>query len=215
MGLEIAPYLRQGGLLDEQAHHEGHGHEEHGESEDGVELADNLVDGQQGGDDVVGEDEAHPTYCGPAEVFEHEGGAIDEDDADHHEQEDGEDEHHALGGGAQVGAYELGEVGAIVAYGEHAGEIVVDGAGEDAAEDNPKVGYGTIPCSHDGSKDGACARNVEELNHEDFPGGHDDVVDTVGMSHGRGRTVVRREDTLHELAIEQVAYNKRDERECK
>ena len=99
--------------------------------------------------------------------------------------------------------------------GEHAREIVVDGSGEDAAEDNPQIGRRTELRAHDGTEDGACARDVEELDHEDLPSGHHDVVQPIGLADGGRHAVIGAEYALNKAAVEEITDNQSNNAQCK
>ena len=106
---------------------------------------------------------------------------------------------------AKVDADQFGEARATVADGKHAREIVMDGTCEYAAENNPQIGRGTEFGSHDGTENRTGSGNVQELDHEDLPGGHLDVIDSVCFGDGwGGAAVFRGEEALNQLAVDQV-----------
>ena len=71
-----------------QHHHECHSHEEHGDGEEGIYLADDLVDGQQRCEEIVGEDDdapdVNPRERVAADVAEDERRTVNEHRANHH-----------------------------------------------------------------------------------------------------------------------------------
>ena len=141
------------------------------------------------------------------DVGENFGRAIDEHYANHHQQQHGEHKHDLLRLATKVNTDEVGQVGTAMAYGKHAAHIVVDSTCKDASEDNPQIGHRTKLGSKNGSKDRACAGNVQELNHEHFPVGHGDEVNTIGLGHGWGRAVVRTKHLFDELSIDEIAQD--------
>ena len=81
------------------------------------------------------------------------------------------------------------------------------GTAKDASKDYPQIAGRAEHCAKDGSKDRACAGNVQELNHEHFPVGHGDEVNTIGLGHGWGRTVVGAKHLFDELSIDEIAQD--------
>ncbi len=221
---QALPQLGQVGMLHKEHHHQGGGHEQQREGEQRVYLADDLVDGQHRGHQVVDEDDGHPEHVGP-HIVDDEGRlphaaqdlrwAVHEHGSHHDEQEDAEEEHHLLRGLPQVVAYQLGLVGSAVAHAEHAAQVVVGGTGEDAAQHNPKIGRRPELSAHDGSEDGARTGYVQELNHENLPARQHNEVHTVGLSHGRCGAVVGAEDALYEASVEAITQNESHEAQCK
>lgn len=55
-GLPVVPQVQQGIALDEHAGEHAHGGEQQDRAEDGVDLADDGVDGEHGGDQIVDKD---------------------------------------------------------------------------------------------------------------------------------------------------------------
>ena len=81
------------------------------------------------------------------------------------------------------------------------------GSGEDAAKHYPQVSHGTVPGSHYGSEDRARARDVEKLDHEDFPAGQYHVVDAVAMCHCWRGPVVGAENVFDKSSVGKKAHN--------
>ena len=81
---KVAPQFGKVRHLDEQAYHQCHGHEQQREGEEGIYLANDLVDGQHRGDDIIDEDDHDPQHLRPAHAMKDDGGTVDEDYADHH-----------------------------------------------------------------------------------------------------------------------------------
>ena len=48
--------------MDEKPYHQGASHEEQREGKERIDLADNLVDRQHRGDDVIDKDNSHPHH---------------------------------------------------------------------------------------------------------------------------------------------------------
>ena len=84
----------------------------------------------------------------------------------------------------------------------------MDGSAEDASDDNPDEAAGSVHGTQNGPEDRAETGNVEELDHEHFPGGHLYIIHAVGMSYGRGLAIgVGAESLLDEFAIDEIAEN--------
>ena len=202
----------QRGPLDEQHRHQRYCHEEHRDGKEWIDLADDLVDGQHRGNDIINEDDAAPDI-NPREPLatqfaEDECRTVHKHRTHHHQQEHGEHQHHLLCGLSQVVANQLGLTGTTVTNGEHAAKIIVNSTGKDTSKDNPQIGRRTELGSHDSTEDGARSCDVQELNHENLPGRQHDVINTIGLSYGRRRSVVGAKHLLYETTIEKVAQNK-------
>ena len=205
--------LRHPTILCEEAEAHADGHDEQGGAEERVEAADEGVDGQQCGQHAVEEHKAEPHPAPGAHIHSphatgHGGeeacGGGDEDGADGHEEDDAEDAHTLTGDTPQFVAHDFRQRSTILAQRDHTAEIVVDSAHEDAAEDDPQVGGRTEEDAHDGTEDGACAGDVEELNEIDTPRGHRDVVGTVLQAVRRGLAIrLHTEAALYEATVEE------------
>ncbi len=65
----------------------------------------------------------------------------------------------------------------------------MDGAAENGAEHNPEIRSRAELRAHNGTEDWPESRDVEKLNHEDFPGGQGNEIDAVGPCQGRRRVL--------------------------
>ena len=202
----------------EHGHGHAHGHDDQHGAEQGVEAADDLVDGQDGGQEVVGEDDGDPehlVHVVGGQLGQQAGGSGHEDHAHEQQEDDGEHAHHLLGHVAQVVTHDGGYVGALVTHGEHAGEVVMHGTGEDGADNDPQQGAGAVQGAQDGAEDGAHTGDVQQLDEPDLPHGHFNVVDAVGHGLGGGGAVfVRTEDfgddgTVDDVAHDEAGYGKK------
>ena len=77
--------------------------------------------------------------------------------------------------------------------------------GKDGAEGDPQEHHGAPQSALHGTKDGAKARNVQQLDEKQLPLGHHNVVNAVVNAHSRRFTVVRAEGIVHDLAIDEVS----------
>ena len=78
-----------------------------------------------------------------------------------------------------------------------------DGAEGDPQEDH-RPPQSTLHCAEDGAE----ARNVQQLDEEQLPLGHHNVVNAIVDAHSRSFAVVRSERVVHDLTIDKVADDK-------
>ena len=122
----------------------------------------------------------------------------------HHQQEDGEHQHHLFGGITQVTSDNLRLIGTTVTNGEHTGEVVMNGPSKDTTQHNPQIGCRAELSTHDGTKDGACTGNVQELNHEDFPRWEHHEIYPISFSDSWRRTVIGSKNMFHKTTIQEI-----------
>ena len=82
-------------------------------------------------------------------------------------------------------------------------------AGKDGAEGDPQEHHGTPQSTLQCTKDGAQTCNVQQLDEEQLPLGHHNVVNAIVDAHSRSFTVVRSERVVHDLTIDKVAYDQK------
>ena len=212
--LQAVPKLGQGRMIDIQHRQNAHCHKQQRQGENGINLADNLVDGQHRGQHIIKED-----HHNPKSGVQHLGRQIGQqarrpchkDGTHQHHQNDRKHAHHLLGGHTQVAADKFGKALAIMTHGEHTGQIVMHGSRKDASQHNPQIRSRAELGTHDGTEDGTQSRNVEELNHEYLPSGHRDIVHSVGLGQGGRLAVIRTEDPLHDTTVEKITGNQRQQ----
>ena len=219
--VEVGPDLRNHKLgLGDDAEAHAHSHDDKADAEDGVNLTDDLIDGDKGCDEVVDQNDNEPEQRGGenaavAAVLEQgdqqSGGAHGKHRAHHDQQHHGEHTHDVLHHGAQVLAGNLGNGGAVVALAHHAGEVVVDAAGKDGAEGNPQEHHRSPQSALHGAEDGAEAGDVQKLYQEQLPLGHHDVVNTVVDADSGSFAIIRTEGVVHYFAVGKVAAHQDDQ----
>ena len=193
-------------------------------AEDGIDPADDGVDGEYGGDQVIDEDDTvdDPGGHGGGQAVEAEdlgggnvAGGVDEHGA--HQQQQHAHEDVVDGEDALVGvlADHVGHLGTAVTQADHAAEIVVHGAADDVADGDGDECDGPEQDALDGSEDGAGACDVQQVDQAVLPAAHGHIVHTVLLGVGRGLTVVRTEDLLAELAVQRRADEQDHEADCK
>ncbi len=204
---EVHPCVVEALAGDDEADDEADRHEYQQCAEDGVEAADDLVDGHYGRQDVVGEDGHDPVdQIGGGQVGQQARRAQHENHAHQHQQDYGEQVHEVLGGVAQVLTDHGRHRGALGAYRQHAGEVVVYRTGEDAAKHDPQHGDRTIQGTQDGAEDGADAGDVEQLDQIDFLVRHGDIVNPVRHGDGGGFQLgFRAKYPFDEFAVYEIA----------
>ena len=84
---EAVPHLRQPRVLRHEDGTYGHHHKEHRQSKSGIDASDDLVDGHNGSDDIVGKYYGHPHHLIAPNAGKDDGGAIyEEGPHEHHHQ---------------------------------------------------------------------------------------------------------------------------------
>ena len=175
---EVVPDLGDHIALGEDADGHAHSHDDQADAEDGIDLADDLIDGQEGGDEVVDQDQHQPEQlagedAGAVAVGEQQLDqtcrAHGEHGAHHDQQDHAEHAHHVLHGAAQIDAGNLRDGSALVALAEHAGEVIVDSACENGAEGDPQEHHGAPQSTAQCTEDGAQACDVQQLDHKQLP----------------------------------------------
>ena len=222
----VVPHVQQRIALDEHADEHTHSGEQQDRAEDGVNAADDGVDGEHGGDQVIQEDHAvnDPGGDGGRLAVEAEyggggnvAGGINEHSA--HQQQKQAAEHIVYVENALIGIAldHLGHLGAAVAQTDHAGEIVVHGAADDVADGDGDKCDGPEQNALDGPQDGAGAGDVQQVDQAVFPALHGDEVHAVLLGIGRGLTVVGSENLLAEASVQRSAAeqdHKTDDKCC-
>ena len=108
----------------------------------------------------------------------------------------------AVNGLVGIAADHLRHLGAAVPEADHAGEIVMHGAADDVADGDGDESDGPEQDALDGSKDGAGARDIQQVDEAVLPAPHGDVVHAVLLGIGGGLPVVGAEDLFAELAVD-------------
>ena len=161
----------------EQAQH----HEDECGAEDGIDLSDDFVDGQQGRDEVVCQNDPDPDRMRNCRNHSEEdiGGTEKEygtDDDHKNDAKHADEVPHAV---SEVSTGNFGEAQAVVSEDHDSGQKIVHGAHEYSAESNPEEGDGPECGTEDRAEDRAGAGNIEQLDQEYLPTGHRDVIDSV------------------------------------
>ena len=145
---EIVPYLRDAVLrIDEYPQYHADCHYDEADAEDGIYLSDDLIYGEECGDEIVGQDYPEPEFgicqntadAALSEQRHDESCRADgKYSAYHHQQNDAEYAHEILHEFSQIYAAYFRDGSAVVSLRQHAGEVVVDASGEDGTESYPQ-----------------------------------------------------------------------------
>ena len=135
-------------------------------------------------------------------------GTEDEHDTHQQQQDDREIVHELLEAGPEKVTDDVGHAFAIGADRQQSGEIVVNRAGEDGADDDPDEGRGPIESAENRTEDRAETRDVENLDEENLGRRHTNVVDTVIHALGRDRAArIGTENAVDNCPIDEIAGN--------
>ena len=218
---EVGPDLGDHKLgLGEDTHRDAHSHDDQADAEQGIDLADDLVNRDESRHEVVHQDDHQPEQggghqAGGAVVLEQgddqAGGTHGKHGAHHDQQDHGENAHDVLHDLAQIDAADLGDGSAVVALRQHTGKIVVDAAGKDGAEGDPQENHGTPQGALQRAEDRAEARDVQKLYQKQLPLRHDHVVHAVIDPDSGGLPVIRAEGFVHQLAIGEVTHHQQSQ----
>ena len=218
-GLPVIPQVQQEIALDKQADEYAKSREQQDRAEDRIDPADDLVDGEQGGDQVVNKNHAidDPGGDGSSLAVKTEdlsgsdvAGGVDEHSAHQQKQQGAEHLVNTIDALVGVLADHGSHLAAAVTQADHAGEIVVHGAADDVGDgdgdkcDRPKQN------ALNGSKDGAGTCDVEQVDQGVLPASHGNVVHAVLLGVGGSLPVVGAKDLFAELAVQCGAYEQDD-----
>ena len=191
-------------------------HDDQADAEYRINLADDLVDGNERRDKVVAENNCQPdsglcersadAFLGE-KLHDQAGRADCEDGTDHDEKHDREDTHDGLHDRAKVDADDFGDRSAVVPLGKHAGKEVMNRTGENRSEGDPQENDRTPLSALHGAEDRAEAGNVQQLDHEELPCGKHNIVDAVVDGYRRGLPVIRCKCRVNKFAVRKVTHN--------
>ena len=189
-------------------------HGDQAEAEDRIDTADDRVDGNEGRDEVVDQDDGKP-YGGGSEraadtllgkkLDQQACGTYCENGTDHDQKNNCKYTHDGLHCRAKVDADDLGNGSAVVTLGKHTCEIVVNSTCENGTKGDPKENDRSPQRALHGTEDRAQAGDVQQLYQEQLPLRKHHEVDAVVDRHCRGLTVIRREGIINDLAVCEVS----------
>ena len=224
-GAEVVPDLGDGVLrLGEDADGNTDGHDDQADTEQGVNLTDDLIDGNESRDEVVDKNDNQPEQgrgddALVAAVLEQgdnqTGRANRKDRTDHNEQHHAEHAHDVLHCAAQIDTGDLGDGSAFITLAHHTGEIVVNRTGKNRTEGDPQEHDGTPQSTLQGTEDGAEARDVQKLDHKQLPLRQNHIVHAIVDLDSRRFTVVRAEGLFDDATVNEVAADQQCEADQK
>ncbi|MPM15416.1 hypothetical protein SDC9_61787 [bioreactor metagenome] len=206
----VIPHVHQGITLHKQANKHAYRGEQQNGAENRIDLADDLVDGKDGGDQVIGKDDTVDDPGGDrgggavkAEnlLGSDVAGGIDEHRAHQQQKHADKDLIDAVNSLVAVLADHVGHLASAVAQADHAGKVIVHGAADDVADGDGQKCDGPEQDALDWPDDGAGAGDVQQVDQTVFPFLHGDVVNAVLLGIGGRLTPVRAKDPLAETAI--------------
>ena len=90
-------------------------------------------------------------------------------------------------------------------FAEHTGEVIVDTTCKDGTKGDPQEDHRAPQSALQGTEDRAQASDVQQLDEEQLPLRHHDVVNAIVDADSRSFTVVRSERVVNDLAINKIA----------
>ena len=199
---EVSPDLRGVESVDRDTKADTYRHDDQDNTEDRIDLADDLIDGDKGRDEVVDQDDCQPgrglrEHAGYALLSEQLDQKASRSDCEHgtnHDQKDNREyTHDVVHDRPKVNTGNLGDRCAVVSLGQHAGEIVMNGTGKNSTECDPQEHDRSPQSTLHGTEDRAEAGDVQQLYQEQLPCGHDNIVNAIIDRDCRGFTVIRSE----------------------
>ena len=217
--MPVIPQVQQGIALDEQAGEHAYGGEQQDCTEDGVDLADDGVDGEHGGDQIVDKDRPidDPGGDGGGSAVKAEdsgggdvAGGVDEHST--HQQQQQAHKHVVDPVNTLVGILvdHGGHLGTAVTQADHTREVVVHGAADDITDGDGNKGDGTKEDALDGAKDRAGTCNVQQIDQHILPLGHGHIVHTVLLGIGRSLPVIGTKHLFADRAVDSGTHEQDD-----
>ena len=209
-------------VMGEDAYCQPHCHDEHSQSEEGIDAADECTHRQQSGQYIIEEDECRPEEDSAASaptrrhVAEQIGRCGHKHSRHQHQKHHGEHAHEEPDARPQFIAHKLGNGYTTLAQADHPAHVVMCSTRKDTAKHYPQVGCRTKQNAHDGTEDGASAGNVEKLDEEHFPSGHGDIIHSILLGKtGCGPVWLHSEHSLHHCTVEHISKHKGNKRNTK
>ncbi len=218
MLVEIAHDIAKAEFVEDvQVRDDAHENRERSENqecaENRVDAADNLIDGEEGTDEVVGKNDCdgNPEQCRRNVATRknrsvHEScRRVGEHCTDEDERHRNECHHKLCRPLAQELAGKSRNIVTVVAHADHAAEVVVYCTAEDVSdrEQDEHDGAKLDAKNHADHRTDAC--DVQKLNENVFPVRHGDAVNAVRVCESRGLAVVGAECAFDELAVGEIS----------
>ncbi len=213
--LQSIPEFRNRRPLGEQTDAQGHSHKQNREGEKRIYSSYQLVNRNDGGNQIVNENASSPYEGRFGRSSEHIGHfaqnqcrTVNEDSPHQNQKQYSEQQHHPSGSVSQIFSHQFRDSGASFPNGHHSGQIVVHRSCENRTQYHPQIAGRPETCSHYRTENRSSTGDVEELNHKHLPGGHRHIVHSVRPTVGRcnsGR--IGTEQPFHDSAVDDVSEN--------
>ena len=204
-------------IEDVQVRDDAHENSEGGENQEGaknrVDAADNLVNREEGADEVVGKNDGdgnpeksrrNVAACENRRIHEC-CRSVGEHGANENERHGNERHYKFCRPLAQELTGECRDVVTVVAHADHAAEVVVHGTAEDVSERKQDEHDGAKLDAKNHADHRANACNVQKLNENVFPVRHRDAVNAIRVCECRSLAVVWSEHAFDELAVGEIS----------
>src|SRR5690554_3835908 len=185
VGEHIADLGQVGGFQQQRQGHQ-RGHHYHQQAEQRIQPGDDLVDRQQGGQEVVEQDDQYPYRVAAQEgtveyrqVAQQSGRTHDEDHADEEQQHAGKYQHEALEDNVVIVTGDFRQALAVFLEAHYPREVVMHGTADDVADHDPDQRDGAVEGAEDGAEDGLDAGDIQELDQEGTAGAQRYVVHPI------------------------------------
>lgn len=201
--------------LGEQGDNEPQRHKDEQNTYNGVKPADDTIEGDDGSDEIVGENEYAPGQCRSGrekigkkvgeETGQQCGRGKNKGCAYHDHKQNGEAFHEDTRPGTKVAAYDFGVADAVFTDGNHACDIIMYRAGENGTEDDPQQCDRPVQGPENGAEHRTEACDIDHLAHVEFPRRHGGEVHSVPFRHnGSGTGAVGSEHAFHKGSVQRI-----------
>ena len=210
------PNLNQRIALGEHANEYTDCGEQQDSAEDGINTADNGVNGEHGGNQIVSKDCTvnDPGGCRGGSAVKTKDlrcgditGGVDEHSTDQQKQQAAEHLIHRVHALVAVASDHFRHLGTAVTQTDHTGEVVMGGTGNNIADGDGDESDGSKEDALNGAKDGAGTCNVQQVDKGVLPTREGDKVDAILLGICRRLTVIRFKDFYVQFTVENAAYN--------
>ena len=211
---EMAPDLRSLESMHRNTERNADRHDDQDNTEDRIDLADDLVNRDKGGDEIVQQNNCQPGrgLCKRAgntllrQQLDKQTSRSDcEHGTNHDQQNNRKYSHNGVHDRPKIDARYFGDRSTVISLGKHTGEVIMHRTGKNRTERDPQEYDRSPQRALHGTEDRAKAGDVQKLHQKQLPGRHDNVVNTVIDRDSRCFPVIRSEGIVYELAVGEVS----------
>ena len=215
--IPVVPEIEQWKIFDKDPNEHADRREEQDRAEDWINAADDLVDREEGRDEIINEDNSvddprRYRCCCAVKTKDlccrNIARCVDEHRANQKQQQAAEDLVDGVDAFVGIFADHFRHLCAAVAQADHAREIVVHRTADDVADRDRDERDRSEKDPLDRPQDRTGTGNVEQIDEAVFPAAHRYVVDAILLCVRRRLAIVRTEDVLAELSVDRSAYEK-------